>query len=391
MGGKPSPELMNDPVDFDNDANGILRLELSPTSALYQKLYNGGNYEMSVELDIDLPCTTGTAECDVDTVRVVKVGNVYYEFVERPCVQLSFFDTGKQIMVRNSEFQGTMCANSELAHAREACCRQERRGEVRSALMETGVTYFYEGERMKHETAHARCVDYGRDLCVYKDIKVAPSNDNWRKGYHWTNKDCGINVKVNAENGYIAIVHEAMSTYNEDGIPWLVEEQNTQNWFRVHWDGDYPGSSEANTCVDNGCKIIETDGSCLCKTTVSENVVFTDLVGITKEDAMSQLFIGSLGVPEGSVATNLGNDLKAYVVDNSVNDSTVFEVLDKGRTMYLKNIIYSVGLEGWEMVPLIYEAEDAEINNAVSSDLCVHTLLVCQLNHTHKISFLPLS
>ena len=381
MGSKSSPELMNDPSYYEDD--DVLRLELSPTSALYQKLYNGGNYDMSVELDTDLPCTAGTAECVVDTVRVVKVENVYYEFVERPCVQLSFFEKGKQIMVSTNKVRGTMCANSELAHAREACCRQERKLEVRDAKMETGMTYLYEGERMKYDTARARCVDYGRDLCVYEDIEVAPKNDNVRigqNGYHWTNKDCGINVKVNAENGYIAIIHDAMTTY-KDTIHWHVEEENTLNWFRVNWDGgSYPGSSEANTCEANHCKT-KADGSCLCKTTVSESVVFTEISSVTKEDVISQLFIGSLGVPEGSIAnTKFGYGVTAHVVGNNVDARTVFEVQDKGRTMYLKNILYSVGLEGWTMVPQIYEAEDAEINNAVSTLCIIHV-------QTNTISF----
>ena len=357
---------MKDPSFYDNNAN-VLRLELSSSSALYQKLYNGGDYQVLVELDSDLPCNPGTAECDVDTVRVVKVGSVYFEFVERACVQLAFYENGKQIMVRDNYRRGTMCANSELAHAREACCRQEEYQEAREARLESNVTYFYEGERMKYDTAHARCVEYGRDLCVYEYLNVIPDNDYWRKGYHWTNKDCGINVKVNSE-GYVAIVHDAMSTY-KDSIHWLVEEENTLNWFRVWWNGDYPGSSETNSCEANKCKR-EDDGSCLCKTSVSESVVYNDLVGLSKEDVMSQLFLGSVvGIPEGSTSTDLGNDLKAHVLDGKVDATTVFEVLDKGRTIYLKNILTTVSLEGWEMVPQIYEAEDAVINTTVSSAL----------------------
>ena len=83
-----------------------------------------------------------------------------------------------------------MCANPKLAVAREACCSQDQYQEVRQAAMETNVTYFYEGERMKWDTAHDRCVDYGRDLCVYEAITITPNNDYRRKGYHWTNKDC---------------------------------------------------------------------------------------------------------------------------------------------------------------------------------------------------------
>ena len=257
------------------------------------------------------------------------------------------------------------------------------------------MTYFYEGERMKWDTARDRCVDYGRDLCVYEYTKVLPSNDAERMGYHWTDKDCkyralivavfghsmymkslhllfllsyigGINVKVNAE-GNIAIVHDAMSTY-VDSIPWNVAENDTLNWFRVFWanGGDYPGSSDANTCEMNNCKTVESDGSCLCKTNAVESTVFSDL-SVTKEMIMSSLFIGALGPQVGSVPTSIANDVTAHVVGGTVDQQTVFEVQDKSRTLYLKNVESIVHLEGWSVLPQIYEAESATTNADVKN------------------------
>jgi hypothetical protein len=91
-----------------------------------------------------------------------------------------------------------MCANANLAHAREACCRQDRDDEVNIAAMVSNVTYKYEGERMTFGTARNRCFAYGRDLCLFEAVSSYPKNDFWRKGFHWTNKDCRINVKVNS-------------------------------------------------------------------------------------------------------------------------------------------------------------------------------------------------
>lgn len=189
LGGKSLPDLMSDPEEFANDETyNVSRVELAPPSQLYERLYNGGNYELTVELDTDLDCTPNTVECDVDTLRVVKVGSVYWEFVPPPCVQMAFYDNGKQIQMRDNYRQGQMCANPSLVHAREACCRQERYQEVRAAEIETDSTYLYEGERMSFETAKDRCMNYGKDICVYEAVKVIPSNDNWRKGYHWTDR-----------------------------------------------------------------------------------------------------------------------------------------------------------------------------------------------------------
>lgn len=44
----------------------------------------------------------------------------------------------------------------------------------------------------------------------------------------------------------MAIVHDVVDTY-VDTIPWLVAQDDTLNWFKVHWSGDYPGSSEVSS------------------------------------------------------------------------------------------------------------------------------------------------
>jgi hypothetical protein len=377
LGGKSTSELMRDPSFFTSTimSGEVLRAVLTPSSQLYQELYNGGDYKLSVTLENDLVCTPGTLECQVDTLRIVKVGSVYYEFVEVPCVQLSFYNNGKQIQLTDSWRRGQMCANPALAQAQEACCREDRKDEVDKAVKVGNVTYLYEGERMTFEMARDRCVSYGRDLCNYDNVENQPFNNSGSAttrrgsgGYHWTNKDCGVNVKINSD-GYIAIVHDASSSYT-DTIPWLVEEKNTLNWFRVFWDGDgkYPGSSETNTCEANKCKTVTSnDGSssCVCKTFVTDNVVFSSTNNVSTTNVLSQLFIGAVGPQAGSVPTNLANGLTVHVAGGIIDRETVFEVQDKGRTLFLKNTRSTVTLEGWTMTPQIYEAEDATINNAV--------------------------
>ena len=214
---------------------------------------------------------------------------------------------------------------------------------------------------MTFATAEDRC--NGEGLCVFGAVVISPRNDWFRKGYHWTSKDCGINVKVNSE-GYIAIVHDVESSY-VGNIPYHVEEANTLNWFRVFWDGsgDYPGNSEANSCSANNCKTMD-DNSCLCKTSVTENAVFNDIASISKADVLSQLFIGTTGPQNGSVPST-GNQFTAHILGGVVDKSTVFEVEDKGKTFFLKNLRSTVSLRGWEMTPEIYEAEDATVYNSV--------------------------
>ena len=138
--------------------------------------------------------------------------------------------------------------------------------------------------------------------------------------------------------------------------------------FRVYWNGEegsYPGDSENNSCAANGCKTT-SDGSCVCKTTMEESAVFTNS-SVTKDDVLSNLFMGVFGPPDSSIATDLGNGVTAHVVGGSVDGNTVFEVEDKGKFLFLKNLLSTVSLEGWSMTPQIYEAEDSTMHEAVSS------------------------
>lgn len=370
LGGKSSPELMRDPAAFAKATNSILRAELDPSSRLYGLLHNGGDHKLAVELDDDLECHG--IECRVNALRVVKVGAVYYEFVERPCVQMAFYEGGKKIQLRDSFRKfGQQCANPKLAHARESCCRRDRYDEVKMAMMESGVTYLYEAERMTYDTARERCIDYGKDLCVFRSVSASPNDDDFRKGYHWTNQDCMILMKVNPD-GHVAIVHD-IDTFDNDATPYHLDVKHTVNWFRVFWDGDgdYPGSSDANSCSANKCLTMD-DGSCLCQTQVVEGVVFSgnDVGSISKKDIMSQLFIGAFGPSSGSVPVSGGNDLIVHIVGDTMDENTVFEVQDKGRTLHLKNLRSTVKLgEGWDAPPIYHEAEHASsiVNATVGS------------------------
>lgn len=106
--------------------------------------------------------------------------------------------------------------------------------------------------------------------------------------------------------------------------------------------------------------------SCLCRTIVTDSVVFTDLVLVTKDIVMSNLSIGALGPQDNSQVSDLGSGMKVHRIGGKTDENTVFEVQDKGRTLFLKNVRSTVKIEGWTMTPQIYEAEAAMFSNAVS-------------------------
>ena len=186
LGGSTAPQLMKDNSGLSDDivedkadlniSRAISRFVLhNETSQLYQELYNGGQYKLTVVLTSDLACDN--KECLVDTVRVVKVDSVYYEFVEQPCLQMSFYNGAKQIQARANMRPAQQCADPRLPVASEACCLQERYGETNATKVNL-VTFFYDGEREKYDTAKSRCMDYGKDLCMFKRVYSTPV-DRW--------------------------------------------------------------------------------------------------------------------------------------------------------------------------------------------------------------------
>lgn len=175
-------------------------------------------------------------------------------------------------------------------------------------------------------------------------------------------------VQLRYREGYIAVVHDAENPYKNQidryGIPAEVDEYETLNYFKVYWDGDFPGSSPENSCAANNCKS-HSDGSCVCKTSVSESVVFDSIDGVDKEQVMAALFLGAVG-PEATSDIINGTGFIAHVVNGIIDESTVFEVEDKGRTFFLKNVVSEVHLSGWTALPMIYEAEDAAVLHNVT-------------------------
>ena len=176
-------------------------------------------------------------------------------------------------------------------------------------------------------------------------------------------------VQLHHREGYIALVHDAENPYKNQidryGIPAEVDEYETLNYFKVYWEGDFPGSSPENSCAANNCKS-HSDGSCVCKTSVSESAVFDSIVGVDKEQVMAALFLGAVG-PEATSESINGTGFIAHVVDQTIDTSTVFEVEDKGRTFFLKNVVSEVHLSGWTASsPVIYEAEDAAVLHNVT-------------------------
>jgi len=125
------PESMHAKPEYLDD-NTFIEFELSMTSQLRAVLCEGAGADCKsqppsneVVLASSTPCDS--SECDVDAVRVVKVAEGrYWEYIRQPCVELAFFEDGKELGLQHRGPQGTpevaVCANPGLQVAFEACC-----------------------------------------------------------------------------------------------------------------------------------------------------------------------------------------------------------------------------------------------------------------------------
>ena len=112
----PAPELHEDPIEWR--AGGESALILDSASSLYAKL-GGEAPKLKIVLDETLGCSGD--ECSINTVRVVKAGDYYYEYIRPPCVHQAFYNEAKTI-ARRTKGDDAMCADPRVEAATAACC-----------------------------------------------------------------------------------------------------------------------------------------------------------------------------------------------------------------------------------------------------------------------------
>jgi Protein of unknown function (DUF1800) len=274
LGTSPIPELVEE--DWEpSPRTKQLRLEPN-TTGLFEKLCSNSSgstctFSGTVVLDQNLDCLAVASECNVDTVRVVQIHNVFYEYVHLPCVEYAFYSNARKVTDATAALR-SMCANPILPVASIACCDQNNTAQPYCS---------FSGERATFQTAQARCQSNGKSLCSHGSSTTSPECP--QQGVHWTSSGCKIKVKVRAD-GKVAIVHDVPS------VPTSAS-RGTQNYFAAYWAGQqFPNLS--NNCGAGACQPI--DGACLCDVTVGEETVFSALPGKTAE-ILERLRVGHAG------------------------------------------------------------------------------------------------
>jgi cullin-associated NEDD8-dissociated protein 1 len=305
-------------------------------SELYKVLCNPQidgkcSFKSIIALNENLNCFGG--ECELDTIRTVEISvnsleKVYYEFIQFPCVELEFPDSGVT-SVSNYKTQ-SICIDKESYRASPMCCHKS--GNLNSASL--NVNYF--GEVSGYELAESRCSTLNKTICG--SGFVLPSIPDYTRV--WTNVPCNVDVQV-FPDGQVSVVHYSNFSWNNPRLSELDVNSNIK--FRVNWNSNsYP--MVINSC-DGVCKI--EGNSCVCPTQVSSNTVFTNAQSVpSKSDILRELKIGA---PDPStfqdalyyVAYDNTSEGITIYVDSSkeFNSNTIFKVAFAGSDIaFLANI-----------------------------------------------------
>ena len=337
LGKNPMPTKVSDPDELAA-GNDVKRVVLNANSELYGALCNPDRtgkcrYKSFIRLEEKLPCRG--IECKVDTMRVVKVGEAFYEFVRPPCVRFPFFNNG--IKIQEAHWRGAMCAHPKEIVAAEACC--ERKSDV-----DAHQDCLYAGERLSFATAQRRCAEVGKYLCDF----VFTYDSCYFSGFHWTSGACSVHVKISNDDGKIAVVHDPVPgptrTRTKKEMRGSVREDN-RNWFRVAWSqGIFPSPEKG--C--EGCNITDAN-HCLCEARVEESAVFSSMP--SHAELTNSLYIGSLPPDvfdddEYTVLPESTESITAYSRKGGTafDKQTVFSLIVKGEEVFLVNMVSRVVL-----------------------------------------------
>jgi cullin-associated NEDD8-dissociated protein 1 len=319
----------------------------SQQSALFRLLCNPDaagacQLKSKITLSQNIPCFG--IECEVDVIRTVKLkvsstDFLYYEYVQQPCVNLEFPESGILTKGRNGDYP--FCSDSTAIKASPACCSSG------SLIAQERVKF--EGETTTFDSSVKICSNFNQTLCDFGSVNVGspqnPNNFAWSASRFWTSSKCNVSIQVFAD-GRVSLLHTNPSW---TGTTFYGLQQNSNVKIRVGWlNSKFPVAS--NQC-DGICQSI--DGTCICGTSVVTRAVFTDSRRIpTVEDILQNLKIGAVDPSTFdagfySIAhQDSQKGLKVYEDSSKMfNENTIFEIRSIGtRVQYFANLKSTVEL-----------------------------------------------
>lgn len=140
-------------------------------------------------LDGDISCTG--VDCAVSSIRVLKVGDVFYEYSRPPCVHRALYEN--PVLARSVSTGLMVCADLAEEAASTACCE--------SGSESVSCTQFrYSGERVRQE-AQKRCASQGLVLCrSFSEITSCRRSGSCDLLIqYWTSQSCELQAKIGLE------------------------------------------------------------------------------------------------------------------------------------------------------------------------------------------------
>lgn len=344
LGSSPKPEMIIQDPDWALLPNlQHLKLETG-VSGLYDLLCAADSigsctYPSIVTLQDNLVCsaTSTSSECQADSVNVVQVDNIYYEYIHQPCVDFAFYKDARAVSL-DKPWHLPTCANPVLPVAGAVCC--DKAWDSWGPLNAQPSCEFA-GERVTFDTAMNRCEAHGMEICSFQNIPASEICPHAIYTFNWRTDKCWIKIKIN-KAGEVALYHETLL-----GQPDNLVRNDTVSFFAVAWtESGYPNA--ANNCGNGLCK--QVDDMCFCNTTVTDTAVFSEPPANASE-IFEELNVGFPNLAmfdSGMYVPQQQRDYTYYSSDSSCcSIDTVFEARDSnGITRFYRNIYSNVSVAG---------------------------------------------
>jgi hypothetical protein len=182
------PEMQYDPPSWKNMDRKYFELE--NVSGLFRYLCNSNDISGTCDFRPEIHLTENLSciglECKVENVRLVKVQDVYYEYVRPACIELSFHETEDLKLIVDPQSDTAMCLHRQIDDiAHDACCRQGN-------TMARNFCKF-SGQRKSFDFASDQCNEFtDAGMCAWNGIfATSPCRlDSLPVQYHWTDQSC---------------------------------------------------------------------------------------------------------------------------------------------------------------------------------------------------------
>ncbi|GMH88299.1 hypothetical protein TrST_g6936 [Triparma strigata] len=246
LGSSFKPRKQHYGFDEDESTDSSFAFTLDSSSPLYAKL---AALQSEHELTENLQCFG--AECSLETLKVVRVGNVYYEYLRIPCVEQAFVDNGFAHPITTEYRKDAICVDGRLPLASGGCCASNGMGtNVECSNMRFEKTSWATVQDRCAAESEAICTTTQKYFTTCAEYPLTQSEDEPNR--FWMTASCSIQAQI-YDDGAVGVVHKMLDEIGdgkEEEFKIDMVKQDSKNKFYVDWkDGNFlaPGVYEVTT------------------------------------------------------------------------------------------------------------------------------------------------